>query len=100
MNATNPLAGEDGDSKLNITNNQLIDHIYNLFDTNQPEVLKVVVDGFCKLLITNRLHHKRKEVLSRLLLLYFLPKNIMIPDNADEIAEQEAEHIQQQHEHI
>eukprot|EP00494_Astrolonche_serrata_P006802 UN06827 len=98
MNAGNPLNEDDG--TLNITNQKLIEHIFSLFDSSTGEVLKVVVDGFCKLLITNRLKYKKKEVIARLLLLYFIPKEIDLPEEATEDEEAEADKLQQQHEHI
>jgi len=81
MNAYNPLALRDDEVEnqekrekptLKLTNAKLIDHIYQkLVQTENPELLKVVASGFCKLLMANKLTHKRRKIFTKLFLLYF-----------------------------
>jgi len=82
LNAYNPFAdevdenGEKVQGKLNLTNAKLVDHIFGIFkETEDLETKKVVIEGMCKLLMTNKLAHKKKEVLREFILLFQTPDN-------------------------
>jgi len=80
LNAYNPFADEIDENdqkiqgKLNITNAKLIEHIFDIFkETDDLLTKKVVVEGICKLLMTNKLEHKQEEILIEFMLLFQTP---------------------------
>lgn len=83
-NAVNPLTQNEGvgGGKLMLTNYKLVDHIFSMLKPLEGEenleTKRVVVEGLCKLLMCNKLKHKRKEILTKLLLIYFTPHGIVV----------------------
>jgi len=75
-NAVNPLQEGEGESKLNLDRHKYIDHLCSFLTCNNVDSMRVVVEGFCKLLMSNKLTYKKTQVLCTILLLNFTPNPI------------------------